>query len=38
MEDEDFSDEFDSEDEDNLELEDEWDTPSESEDGGKNKK
>jgi hypothetical protein len=38
MEDEDFSDDFDSEDEDDLELEDEWDTPSESEDGGKNKK
>ncbi len=39
MEDDDFSDDFDSEDEDDLELEDEWDdTPSESDDGGKKKK
>ena len=38
MEDDEFSDDFDSEDEDDLELEDEWDTPSESEDGAKNKK
>ena len=38
MEDDEFSDDFDSEDEDDLEFEDEWDTPSENEEGGKKKK
>ncbi len=38
MDDDDFSDDYDSKDEDDLALEDEWDTPSESEDRVKKNK